>query len=158
MTLLRRIPLIIVALAVAGVAALGVFVAFGGESGFGDIMYLYSQFTHAMIAAPRTILKFVTAAGFALVLVLGVAVIAEILRLRSFVLYSAAAVIVALAGNFAWTHLTAQLSATSMSMIPELFQPGTSLMLSSTAAGLAAGIVYWLVAGRNAGGQAKVRT
>jgi hypothetical protein len=141
MSLLGRIVVILFALLVAIIAA-GIALAIGIISPDwagvdSDPVERVSFFVFAFFAT-----SFVGAAATfpALVLI----VFAEAARMRSFLYYGVAGALVGLAAYFG-SDVSARLDNTT-----DVVPVGHSLQLAA-AAGIIGGLVYWLIAGRNAG-------
>ena len=138
-----RIVVIIIALIVAIAAAavtlvVGIVVsarALGGESDASEVVgffigaYIGTSFKGASLIVPALIL-----AG-----------VGEFMRLRSYLYYGVAGAIVALSSYFG-SNISSRLENTT-DIVP-LNHP----LELAAAAGIIGGLVYWLIAGRNAGG------
>jgi hypothetical protein len=151
--MLRRCLRVILALIAAAIAATGVFFLIASVMGlFGlDDVHTVVALAHVGLARlPELVAKLVLACGFAAVMLVGVLLLFELLRLRAWIWYGVAAVVVALAGHMLYELLFVRYVPPQVAL-PALFVPGTRLMTLGVAAALAGSLVYWVVAGRHAG-------
>ena len=151
--MLRRCFRVILSLIAAVFAAAGVFFLIAIVTGLFGLDDFHSVVALARVGVarlPELVAKLVLAFGFATVMLAGVLLLFELLRLRAWIWYGVAAVVLALAGHMIYELLFVRYVPPQV-MLPSLFVPGTRLVALCVVAALAGSLVYWLVAGRQAG-------
>jgi len=151
MSVVRKLFVIAVALIAAAVAALLTFMLVAYLTGWGDESHI--RFLAMFISEPHSrkarVLFALAGLGAALSLFI-VAMVFEVLRLRSWLWYGAFAVGAILSLELAYAALFDRIVPNSL-LLPQLFLPGKVLYWLSACAALAASGAYWFLVGRNAG-------